>query len=167
MDQSAATDQETLNVSPVTQQRAVTIRRATHDDLPQVETLLKASSLPLDGVREALHAFLVAVADERLVGVVGMEYCGEYGLLRSTAVDVEWRGHGIARRLVEQIIAEAESRGIRALYLLTTTAEQYFPSFGFQKTSRDTVPDEIRATDEFRSACPEAATVMCCSLSPA
>jgi N-acetylglutamate synthase-like GNAT family acetyltransferase len=73
----------------------------------------------------------------------------------------------VARRLVEQIIADAESRGIKALYLLTTTAERYFPSFGFHTTPRDAVPDEIRATGEFRGACPASATVMCCELSTA
>jgi amino-acid N-acetyltransferase len=58
------------------------------------------------------------------------------------------------------VIAEAESRGIRGLYLLTTTAERYFPSFGFREVPRDQVPDDVRETAEFRSACPASATVM-------
>jgi N-acetylglutamate synthase-like GNAT family acetyltransferase len=139
---------------------AVAIRRATRADLSDIEALLSKSGLPLDGVREELCEFLVAEAGSRIVGVVGMEYCGRYGLLRSTAVEPAWRSHGVGRALVERIIAEAESRGIHALYLLTTTAERYFPTFGFRTTARETVPDEIRATDEFRSACPESATVM-------
>lgn len=143
---------------------SVKIRRASNGDLDQVEELLKNSELPIGGVREALPTFLVAEADGRVIGTVGMEYCGDYGLLRSTAVHPGWRSRGVARRLVEQIIAEAESRGTRALYLLTTTAESYFPSFGFQRTTRDAVPDEIRATAEFRGACPDSATVMCCAL---
>ena len=97
--------------------------------------------MPTAGVEEALCGFLVAEAAGQIVGVVGMEYCNAYGLLRSTAVAPEWRGFGVARRLVERIIAEAESRGIHALYLLTTTAETYFPSFGFQPTTRDAVPE--------------------------
>jgi N-acetylglutamate synthase-like GNAT family acetyltransferase len=139
---------------------AVSIRRATSDDLSDIEALLSTSGLPLDGVREEVCEFLVAEAEARIVGVVGMEYCGRYGLLRSTAVDAAWRSRGVGRALVERIIAEAESRGIGALYLLTTSAERYFPTFGFQTTSRDTVPDEIRATGEFRGACPDSATVM-------
>jgi len=149
------------------QHGSATIRRASVQDLGAIETLLSDNNLPLDGVREALPSFLVAEADGRVIGVVGMEYCGEYGLLRSTAVDAAWRNRGIARRLIEQIIAHAEARGTRALYLLTTTAERYFPSFGFQATAREAVPEEIRVTGEFRSACPESATVMCCSLSAA
>ena len=136
------------------------IRAATAADLEGVEALLKENSLPTVGVTEIIGDFLVADAGGEVVGVVGMEYCCNYGLLRSTAVSPKWRSQGIARQLVEQIIARAESRGIHALYLLTTTAESYFPSFGFQRTTRDTVPEEIKATDEFRGACPASATVM-------
>jgi N-acetylglutamate synthase-like GNAT family acetyltransferase len=137
-----------------------TIRPATAADLPAVEQLLVQSNLPTVGVKDFIGDFLVAEAGTDLVGVVGMEYCCSYGLLRSTAVAADWRSKGVARRLVEQIIARAESRGIHALYLLTTTAETYFPNFGFRPTSRDAVPAEIQATDEFRGACPASATVM-------
>jgi N-acetylglutamate synthase-like GNAT family acetyltransferase len=154
-------------MNPTVNADSVTIRRASSEDIDQVEALLTSSHLPLDGVRLALGDFLVAESGGHVVGVVGMEYCGRYGLLRSTAVDAAWRNRGIARRLIERIIAEAEARGIHALYLLTTTADQYFPSFGFRRTRRDDVPDEIRATGEFRGACPESATVMCCPLSAA
>ena len=137
-----------------------TIRRASSGDLPAIEQLLTASALPTAGVRESLEGFLVAEHEGALVGVVGIEACCDYGLLRSTAVDPIWRSRGLGRRLVERAIAEAESRGTKALYLLTTTAERYFPSFGFTPTTRDAVPDEVRATEEFRDACPASAVVM-------
>jgi N-acetylglutamate synthase-like GNAT family acetyltransferase len=156
------TENETMSASVM--QAPITIRPAEDRDLPKIESLLASNDLPLDGVRDAICGFLVAQADDEIVGVIGMEYCGSYGLLRSTAVDAEWRSRGIARALVERIIAEAESRGIRALYLLTTTAERYFPTFGFRATARADVPLEIRATGEFRGACPESATVMCLSM---
>jgi amino-acid N-acetyltransferase len=144
--------------------QSFSIRPAGAGDTNAIEALLVANALPVDGVREALGDFLVAEANGQVVGVVGMEYAGDYGLLRSAVVDTDWRGRGVARQLVERIIAEAESRGVRALYLLTTTAEEYFPSFGFQKTTRESVPDEIRATGEFQGACPASATVMCLPL---
>jgi len=122
--------------------------------------------LPTAGVVEALRDFIVAESGSEVVGVVGIETCGDrYALLRSTAVVDAWRGHGIGRRLVERAIAEAESRALEALYLLTTTAEHYFPSFGFTAINRDVVPEEVKATDEFRSACPASATVMALRLS--
>ena len=142
----------------------VTIRPAQDADLGAIETLLTSSDLPVAGVPEALCGFLVAESEGRIVGVVGMERCGDYGLLRSTAVAPEWRRQRVARQLVERIIAEAEARGVHALYLLTTTAEQYIPSFGFRAASRASVPAEVQQTVEFQGACPASATVMCLSL---
>lgn len=138
----------------------VIVRNASAADLPALERLLVDSQLPLDGVADALPTFLVADAGGELVGVAGLEVCCENALLRSVAVRPEWRSRGLGRVLVGRIIADAEARGIRALYLLTTTAERYFPSFGFTTIPRDAVPEDIRATSEFRSACPSTATVM-------
>ena len=144
------------------------IRPATPSDLAAIASLLEASSLPTDGVREALSGFFVADdagASPRIVGVVGLETCcSDYALLRSTAVAPTMRGTGLGRRLVERAVAEAESRGFKALYLLTTTAERYFPSFGFVTTARDNVPSSVKDSVEFRSACPASATVMSLSL---
>ncbi|HEU4787577.1 MAG TPA: arsenic resistance N-acetyltransferase ArsN2 [Gemmatimonadaceae bacterium] len=139
---------------------AVEIRRPTENDLPAIERLLTASSLPLDGVREALPSFVLAEAGDTLVGVAGLEVCCDNALLRSVAVDPAWRSQGIGRLLVTRVIADAESRGIHALYLLTTSAERYFPGFGFQEITRNEVPEDVRATAEFQSACPASATVM-------
>jgi amino-acid N-acetyltransferase len=143
---------------------AAQIRSATSDDFPAVERLLTASSLPLNGVRENLKDFVVAEANGDLVGVAGLEVCCDDALLRSVAVLPEWRSRGLGRALVTRAIAEAEARGIHALYLLTTSAERYFPSFGFQPIAREDVPADVRATDEFTTACPASATAMSLSL---
>jgi amino-acid N-acetyltransferase len=137
------------------------LRPAAPADFAAVERLLVASSLPLDGVREALADFVVAEAGGEVVGVAGLEVCCDDALLRSVAVAMEWRSHGLGRALVTRVISDAEARGIRALYLLTTTAEHYFPSFGFRPISREEVPAAVRETAEFQSACPASATVMC------
>ena len=139
---------------------AVEIRRPTGSDLPAIERLLTASSLPLDGVREAMPSFVLAEVGDTVVGVAGLEVCCDNALLRSVAVDPAWRSHGIGRALVTRVIADAESRGIHALYLLTTSAERYFPGFGFREITRNEVPEDVRATAEFQSACPASATVM-------
>lgn len=112
-------------------------------------------------MRQAIAGFVVATDGDELVGVVGVEPCGtRYGLLRSAVVASHWRGKGIGRDLVERVIGDARRRGVEALYLLTTTAEDYFPLFGFSRTTREEVPDAVRATEEFREACPASAAVM-------
>lgn len=137
------------------------VRPAASGDLGAIERLLTESELPLDGVRESLSTFVVAEAGDELIGVAGLELCCDNALLRSVAVAPEWRAHGIGRALVTRIISDAEARGLGALYLLTMTAERYFPSFGFREIAREEVPEDVRATVEFQSACPASATVMC------
>ena len=137
------------------------IRPAEPSDLAAIQRLLTVSGLPLDGVRDALDGFVVAQSSDGLVGVAGLEVCCDNALLRSVAVLPDWRSHGLGRALVTRVISDAEARGIRALYLLTTTAERYFPSFGFQQIAREDVPDDVRKTGEFQSVCCASAAVMC------
>jgi amino-acid N-acetyltransferase len=137
------------------------VRAAAPADLAAVERLLTASALPLDGVQEALADFVVAEVGKDVVGVAGLEVCCDNALLRSVAVADAWRSRGLGRALVTRLISDAEARGIRALYLLTTTAERYFPSFGFREIARDNVPADVRETQEFKTACPASAVVMC------
>lgn len=142
---------------------APTLRLASLADESSVEALLTAAGLPLDGVHESLRCFVVAEDAGEIVGVAGIEACGtagEHALLRSVAVAPSWQKRGLGRTLVTRTIAEAEARGVKALYLLTTTAESYFPNFGFTTTSRDSVPADVKATAEFQGACPASATVM-------
>jgi N-acetylglutamate synthase-like GNAT family acetyltransferase len=140
-----------------------TLRLALRADEPAVEALLTTAHLPLDGVHDALPCFVVAESAGEIVGVAGIEGCGttgEHALLRSVAVAPSWQHRGLGRALVTRTIAEAEARGAKALYLLTTTAEHYFPTFGFTLTTREAVPADVRATAEFRGACPASAVVM-------
>ena len=140
---------------------SVELRPARATDLRAIEQLLTSSELPLAGVAQTLPGFIVAEADGAIVGTAALEVCGDNALLRSVAVAAHWRSHGLGRALVSRVIADAEARGLRALYLLTTTAEHYFPSFGFHNVTRDIVPEAVRSTEEFQGACPETAVVMC------
>jgi len=139
---------------------AATIRAARGEDFPQVRALLERNDLPIDGVPENLTGYAVATHDDRVVGVAGIEHCDNYSLLRSVAVDENARNHGIARTLVEQLIDEERAMRTKSIFLLTTTAASYFPMLGFAVVERESVPDAIRATQEFRETCPSSATVM-------
>jgi amino-acid N-acetyltransferase len=136
------------------------IRKATNRDLDAVEGLLSANDLPLDGVKENLSGFIVAEQGGQVIGAVGLEKFGSIALLRSAVVSNEHRGSGVGRRLVEQILERAQKDGIEELFLLTTTAEDYFPRFGFTRTTRSAVPPAVKASAEFRGACPDTALVM-------
>ncbi|MBL8207744.1 MAG: GNAT family N-acetyltransferase, partial [Blastocatellia bacterium] len=67
---------------------------STLSDLPDVLALLEEVKLPTEGVAEHFADFLIARADERVVGCVGLEKYGSYGLLRSLAVAPNFQGQG-------------------------------------------------------------------------
>ena len=136
------------------------IRAAGMPDRSAVERLLAASKLPTAGVSDALDGFLVAEREGSVIGTIGIERYGDYGLLRSAAVDTAWQGKGIGRALVEKLLSSARAAGLRGVYLLTTTAEGYFPAFGFRRVERESVPMEVRESVEFAEACPASAAVL-------
>jgi amino-acid N-acetyltransferase len=135
-------------------------RNATDNDLTQLHTLLTASDLPVDGVAEHLGDFLVAESDGRIQAAIGLERYGTQALLRSAVVAPNVRGSGIGGQLVNKAVELAKSSGVEELYLLTTTAEKYFPRFGFEQTTRAEVPASVQESVEFRGACPDTAIVM-------
>jgi N-acetylglutamate synthase-like GNAT family acetyltransferase/predicted phosphodiesterase len=136
------------------------IRRATPDDWPRVAELLSASGLPLDGAKEHVTDFVVAERGAVLVGCAAVERYGPAGLLRSVAVTASERGKGTGAALVERCLTDARRSGIETMILLTTTADHYFPRFGFEVVDRAVVPEAVRESAEFRGACPASATVM-------
>jgi amino-acid N-acetyltransferase len=138
----------------------VELRTAEAPDLAEVLALLERAELPMAGVADSFQQFIVARAEGKLVGTVGLELYGASALLRSAAVDTDWRGSGVGRALVERALEVARQRGIEDVYLLTTTAEHYFPKFGFACISRDSVRPEVQSSVEFQTACPASATVM-------
>ncbi len=142
------------------ERRRVAVRPALGKDLPGIQALLQRSGLPVAGVEEWLPHFLVAEHEGRMVAVAGLELHGPSALLRSVAVEPDWRGSGLARQLVDRHLSEARERDIKDIYLLTTTAEQYFPRLGFACIGRCDVPVQVQESVEFREACPASAVVM-------
>jgi amino-acid N-acetyltransferase len=106
------------------------------------------------------HYFVVREDDGRVVGVAGLELHGEDGLLRSVAVDPDYRGLGLAASLVEAAVERAQRVKLRAVYLLTTTARDYFARRGFADCPREEAPAGIRESWEYRSGCPSTAAFM-------
>ena len=143
------------------------LREARSADLAQVLALLRRAGLPAAGVAESFSQFYVAHNQGALVGAAGLEVYGASALLRSVVVDDEWRGTGVGRSLIDHALEQARQHGIADVFLLTTTAEHYFPRFGFACVTRDSVTDDVKRSVEFQGACPASAVVMRKSLTGA
>ena len=133
---------------------------ATPADLPATAAFLTANELPTDGLAEHLKSLWLARRDGRIVGSIALELYGDGALLRSAAVDAGLRGQSLGRRLVDRALDAARDAGAPAVYLLTTTAENYFPKFGFERITRADVPPSVQRSVEFQSVCPSSAVVM-------
>ncbi len=130
-----------------------------HDLAPALE-LLRRLDLPEKGVLEQFGRFHVVRDDGRVVGLAGLEVYEPDGLLRSVAVEPTYRGQGLGAALVDACLGLARKMGLRAVYLLTTTAPDYFRRRGFTDCPREEAPAGIRESWEFRAGCPSTSAFM-------
>nr|MBB6235020.1 amino-acid N-acetyltransferase [Mucilaginibacter sp. FT3.2] len=122
--------------------------------------MLTAAKLPVSDLPTSLTNFYVAVDAGKVTGVIGLEIYGNYGLLRSLAVSPQYRKQGIANILLNEVECLAKSKKLKAIYLLTETASEYFKRKGYVSLSRGEVADEIKGSSEFSHVCPVSAMVM-------
>lgn len=139
---------------------AIELRAATTADNASIRRLLLSVGLPAEDVATGSQEYVLAHDGPRLVGTVGLEVVGTDCLLRSLAVAPEWRGRGLAAALHERALELARARGVRTLYLLTTTAEAYAARRGFERIARSEVPMGVLCLPQFQALCPASAACM-------
>ena len=129
--------------------------------------LLEAEGLPACDLTEShLEHFFFTGTDGAPSALVGLVIHGEDGLLRSLVVSSGARTQGLGAALVRHAEEYAASRQVRALYLLTTTAESYFEHRGYRRLERAQAPPAIQSTREFASLCPASSAFMIKRLNP-
>jgi N-acetylglutamate synthase-like GNAT family acetyltransferase len=135
--------------------------QARPHDLADGIALLRRVALSEEDVAERWgHYFVVREDDGRVVGVAGLEVHGGDGLLRSLAVDDDYRGQGLGAQLVAAAFERAERLSLHTVYLLTTDAQDYFARLGFVECPREEAPPAIGASWEFTNGCPASAFFM-------
>ena len=132
---------------------------ASESDVPKVRALLERLHLPLAGV-DGLQTMLVAREGEQIIGTAALEMYADGALLRSVAVEPREQGRRLGHQLTDAALQLAATHGAHTVFLLTTTAERFFPKFGFEQILREQVPASVRESVEFQSACPASAIVM-------
>lgn len=126
--------------------------------------LLSQAGLPTEGVADHVAGFLaVHDPDGTLLAVGGLETFAEparAALIRSVVVAPHARGRGLGDRLVRALLESADARGIGEVWLLTETAADWFPRFGFVAAARSEIQDELHRSAELNGACDASAPVM-------
>jgi N-acetylglutamate synthase-like GNAT family acetyltransferase len=139
---------------------SITLRDAAPADWPAIAALLRVNHLPTEGFRESVSAAVVACEGEAVIGVAGLEVYDDAALLRSVAVSETFRGRGLGQELTRAALDLARAQGVTQVYLLTTTAEAFFPRLGFVRVERSSVPVAVQQSVEFKGACPASAATM-------
>lgn len=136
-------------------------RTGTEKDLTEIVALLRKNGLPSSDVLPGKIDFIVATSAEgAIIGCIGIEQLGADGLLRSFAVEENYRDKNIGTHLVDRLLSLSHQSGIQTIHLLTTTAEKYFTRKGFTVSDREFAPAAIQATTEFSSLCPASSAYM-------
>jgi len=134
---------------------------ALASDEAGIKATLAGCELPYKDITpDHLRHFWVMRDGPKLAGVVGLEVFEGVGLLRSLAVQEAYRGQGVGSQLTRVAEGYARSQGVKALYLLTTTAPDFFARHGYQRTDRAAAPTPLQGTAEFQSLCPDSAVCM-------
>jgi len=138
----------------------INIQKAGEKDFETVCKLLLQENLPIADLNPLLENFFIAVEDNKITGVIGMDRYGKDGLLRSAIVQKEYRNTGIAAALVARLFNEAAKQGVSTLYLITDTAAAYFEKKGFNKITKAEVAPAVLESKEFNGLCPASSIIM-------
>lgn len=135
------------------------ITMITQNNFSSAIALLKNNNLPTEDISDKTGLFVLE-EENKVVGTIALEHDTTDALLRSLAVTEEKRTTGLGKKLVAFIEDHARKNGIKNIYLLTTTAADFFSKGGYEVIDRNSVSEFIKQTSEFCSLCPASATVM-------
>lgn len=132
---------------------------ASQNSFSAAINLLKKNNLPTEDLDPGKQLFVVEEGDE-VIATVAVEYDFSDALLRSLSVEEEKRGSGIGRKLLDFIEGYVQKQGIQTVYLLTTTAVDFFQKRGYKIIDRGNVPEFIQNTKEYSVLCASSSTLM-------
>jgi len=136
------------------------IRRATRDEIGQVNALLEASGLSPLPTGISLSNVLVGLEQGSVIGVVALEVVARRALTLWAAVTVERRAKGLGTSLGRSLIARAQELGLREIYAVPRDASDFFVGLGFSPVSSGAVSDEVRFMRTFRDECDDSTEIM-------
>lgn len=130
----------------------VTIREALPGDVAEMHSLLDSFArqgllLPraVEEVFRNFREFVVAEHDGRVVGCCGLRlYSHELGEIVALAVSDESHGRGVGRLMVETLLAQAASLGLKRVIALTLQPG-FFAKLGFDEVNVADYPQKVMA----------------------
>jgi len=156
-------------LNPKLETNAVSIRRARLTDVPGMMPLLNeyarlAEILPRteSDVYQSIREWVLAEVDGRIVGMGSLLILwGDLAEVRSLVIDPDYQGRGLGRKIVIELLSEAEALTIPLVFALTRKAG-FFLKLGFTRTQKELLPRKVMKDCVFCPkfhACDEVAVV--------
>ena len=121
---------------------------------------LTKTGLPADDVADPrLYFWRFETYEDVPVGFGGMGIHDSDAVLRSIVTLPPVRQLGMGGAIVAKLEDEARAHKCHAIYLVTTSEEEFFADHGYAPCKRGEVPAAVRASGEF-AALPASASVM-------
>lgn len=125
---------------------AVTIRRATPDDIPAIKALIDTFARQnrmlfrsAAELAEHIHEYQVYFQGAEVLGVCGLHpVAGGLAEVRGLAVAADASGRGVGRELVQACVSRARELGISKVYTLTLVPE-FFEKLRFYQVDKGTL----------------------------
>ena len=126
------------------------VRPAAIGDVPTIHHLLeiyaaKGNLLPrtFSELYRHLRDFFVIEVDGRVVACAALEvFTEDLGEVRSLVVDEAHERRGLGRLLVERVLDEARTIGLRRVMALTYVPP-FFHKLGFRTVGKETLPEKV------------------------
>jgi amino-acid N-acetyltransferase len=125
-----------------------------------VAALRKAGLPAADVTSEGPLFWRFSTQDDMPAGFGGLEIYGADALMRSVLTLPPLRGRGIGRAIVEGLEIEARVAKCQAVWLLTSSAREWFGERGYSIAERARAPASIQSSAQFSTLCPASATLM-------
>lgn len=136
------------------------LKKVENKDLSVIKDILEKNDLVYEDIENKNIELFLAYKNGLFVGIIGLEQYDNIGLLRSLVVLEEYRDKGYGKEICSGLLNYAKDKKIKEVYLLTTTAKNFFEKINFKVIERKDVPDEIKNTTEFSRFCPDSAICM-------
>lgn len=110
---------------------------------------------PDEKAPEGLMFCLEMYDEDKRVACAALVDKGEFYLVRAVAVEEDYRGQGLGRRIIEVLLQEAETLG-RKEVMLTAKVPGFYQKLGFEIVAREEAPasfTECLHCPQFHNGC--------------
>jgi len=126
------------------------LRKAKPSDAVKIQELVNFYAkeglllpLSLNKIYDNIRDFWVVCEEDNVIGCAALHVVWEdLAEIRSLAVKEGFRGRGIGRKLVEACLSEANSLGLKRVFVLTYQVP-FFKKMGFKEIDKSHLPHKV------------------------